>query len=166
MLKKTEQEGPADSRLGQSLAPGPLSSRDSGSLLLPAWLPSSELGPGSPSPPQPHGAGTSEPGATHICRSAGRTALLCGETSVIHSLLARGTPPPTWGTSEEASWRALGNALSTQLGLQKQASFIPGTPLQTSLTPIHLWMVTGNPFLEEQTMLGSRQEPIPMSRIF
>ena len=37
MLKKTEQEGPADPRLGECLAPGPLSSRDSGSFFLLAW---------------------------------------------------------------------------------------------------------------------------------
>ena len=42
----------------------------------------------------------------------------------------------------------------------------PGHLSRHPSPPIHLWMVTGNPFLEEQTMLGSREEPIPMSRIF
>lgn len=75
-------------------------------------------------------------------------------------------PTPNLGASEEASWRALGTTPSTQLGLQKQAPFIPWTPLQTLLAPIHLWMVTGNPFLAEQTMLENRQKSSPMSRIF
>lgn len=73
---------------------------------------------------------------------------------------------PNLRAFEEASWRALGTTQSTQLGLQKQDPFIPWTPLHTPLAPIHLWTVTGNPFLAEQTMLGSRQEPIPTSRIF
>lgn len=73
-------------------------------------------------------------------------------------------PHPTWGLRKQAGelWAPpIHPAWAAEAG-----PFIPWTPLQTLFAPIHLWMVTGNPFLAEQTMLENRQKSSPMSRIF
>ena len=113
---------------------------------------------GPASPPQPHTAGASEAGATQICRSAGRTAFLSGETSIIHSLLASDTPPPLGGVLRKQAGVLWALPHPPSFGWGKGSPSYPG---HLSRQPPAIWGLQEAPPWQEQTMLGDRQGTNP-----